>query len=141
MQVPLIPPPGAGREERSQLAPRNNSFDCEDRLTLCLWLQACPQAEQVSTYVAPFLLLSPTCHLIHDILLSGARPDGDVSNEPRWCHFSLLKTFSGSPAPCDGCLNPSFEHSRPSGIWASFSSPANSPCTLCHSSNLKRSVF
>ena len=54
-----FPPPGAGREERSQLAPRNNSFDCEDRLSLYLWLQPCPQAEQVSAYVAPLLILPP----------------------------------------------------------------------------------
>lgn len=82
-------------------------------------------------------------HLSPDIWYSfiRARPDGNVSNELWLCHFSLPKAFNGSPTPCDGCSNPSFEHSMPSAIWTNFSIPANSPCTLCLSSNLKKASF
>ena len=87
---PPIPPPGGGREEISQPAPRSYRFDCEDQLIPVPMAAALPTEGQVSTYAAPRLIFPPPHHLVYDALLSGARPDGNVSSE--FFFFSVHQT-------------------------------------------------
>ena len=56
---PPIPPPGGGREEISQPAPRSYRFDCEDQLIPVPMAAALPTEGQVSTYAAPRLIFPP----------------------------------------------------------------------------------
>ena len=65
----LIPPPGAGKEEGSQLAPRNKSFDCEDQLTPVSVAAALPTGRTGVCLCGPTPQTSPTHHLIYDLWL------------------------------------------------------------------------
>ena len=78
---PLIPPPGAGREESSQPVPRNDSVDCENQLTPVPMATALPTDRTGVCLCGPTPHIYPTHHVVYDVLLSGARPDGTVSNE------------------------------------------------------------
>ena len=78
---PPIPPPGGGREEISQPGPRSYSFDCEDQLIPMPMAAALPTDRTGVLLRGPTPHIFPTHHLVYDALLSGARPDGNVSSE------------------------------------------------------------
>ena len=78
---PLIPPPGVGREESSQPVPRNDSFYCENQL-IPVPMAAALLIDRTGVCLrGPTPHIFPTHRLVYDVLLSGARPDGTVSNE------------------------------------------------------------
>ena len=88
---PLIPPPGVGREESSQPVPRQDSFYCENQLIPVPMAAALPTDRTGVCLRGPTPHIFPTHRLVYDVLLSGARPDGTVSNE--FFFFFFFNTY------------------------------------------------